>query len=58
MSKKPKAMDPDTFNERLGAAKENTAKAQELARDLGITDRAKLNHEQLIEEIQKNEPQA
>jgi hypothetical protein len=53
---KQASMDHDTFNERLDQAKENTAKAQELARDLGIKDRSKLNHEQLLEVIQKNEP--
>ncbi len=56
MSKKAKSIDIDTFNERLGAAKQNTAKAQELARDLGITDRSKLSHEALIRVIQENEP--
>jgi hypothetical protein len=56
MSKKPQAMDHDTFNERLGAAKENTAKAQELARDLGIKERTKLNHIQLIKAIEMAEP--
>ncbi len=55
MSKKI-SMDHDTFNERLGQAKENTAKAQELARDLGIKERAKLNHEQLIQAISEAEP--
>ena len=58
MSKKTKRidMDHDTFNERLGQARENTARAQELARDLGIKDRSTLSHEELIREIQKAEP--
>ena len=56
MSKKPQTMDHDTFNERLGAAKENTAKAQELARDLGIKERTKLNHTQLIKAIEQTMP--
>lgn len=56
MSKKLQAMDHDTFNERLTAAKENTAKAQELARDLGIKERTKLGHNQLIQAIEQNKP--
>lgn len=53
---KQTSMDQDTFNERLDQAKDNTAKAQELARDLGIKERSKLNHEQLIQAISQAEP--
>lgn len=56
MSKHKSTIDHDTFNERIFEAKESSAKAQELARDLGIKDRAKLNHEQLIQAISEAEP--
>ena len=49
-------MDHDTFNERLGQAKENTARAQKIARDFGITHRSTMGHEELIDAIQKAEP--
>lgn len=56
MAKKAHNIDHDTFNERLSEAKDSSAKAQELARDLGIKDRSKLNHEQLIDAITQVEP--
>ena len=56
MSKKPSSIDHDTFNERLSQARESSAKAQELARDLGIKERTKLNHDQLIQAIEKSQP--
>ena len=56
LSKRAQSIDHDTFNGSIADAKESAAKAQELARDLGIKDRAKLNHAQLIQAIEQNEP--
>ena len=56
LSKQAKSIAHGTFNERIADAKESAAKAQELARNLGIKDRAKLNHAQLIQAIEQNEP--
>ena len=56
LSKQAKSIAQCTFNEHIADAKESAAKAQELARNLGIKDRAKLNHAQLIQAIEQNEP--